>query len=71
MGLVLWTLLHAPVVIGVSPVLFVAVVAAAAVAIVVLIRRRDSFPPIRLARRYGILPQLETDDVVEPVTAGR
>jgi O-antigen/teichoic acid export membrane protein len=71
MGLVLWTVLHAPVVIGVSPVLFVAVVAAAAVAIVVLIRRRDSFPPIRLARRYGILPQLETDDVVEPVTAGR
>lgn len=71
MGVVLWTVLHAPVVIGVSPWLFALILAAAVVAVVVLVRKRNSFPPIRLARQYGVLPKLESDASREPVPAGQ
>jgi O-antigen/teichoic acid export membrane protein len=71
MGAVLWTALHAPFVIGVSPWLFAAIMAAAVAAVVLLIRRRNSFPPVRLARRYGILPKLESETVTDSVAAGQ
>jgi O-antigen/teichoic acid export membrane protein len=71
MGVVLWTLLHVPEVVGVSVWLLVAVLVLAAAAVVVLVRNRDRFPPIVLARRYGILPQRSADATAEPVAAGR
>jgi O-antigen/teichoic acid export membrane protein len=55
LGAVLFTLVHAPVVLAISPLLFGGVLLAALVAVVVLVRKRESFPPVRLARRYGLL----------------
>jgi O-antigen/teichoic acid export membrane protein len=70
-GTVLWTLLHAPVVIAISPVLLVVVLVLAAAGVVLLVKRLDRFPPVVLARRYGLLPKHDVVDVATTETAGK
>lgn len=71
MGVVLWSLLHAAAVVAVSVWLLVGILVVAAVVVALMVRRRDLFPPLVLARRYGILPKRGSDAAAEPVSAGR
>ncbi|MGN6446089.1 oligosaccharide flippase family protein [Amnibacterium sp.] len=72
-AVVLWTLLHVPTVLAISPVLLIAVLLFAVVGTLLLLKRRDRFPPVVLARRYGLLPKRDAGmiETTNAAAAGR
>jgi O-antigen/teichoic acid export membrane protein len=66
-GAVLWTLVNTVAVIAFSPVVFGAVILLGLIGVVLVVRNRGRFPPLVLARRYGLLPKTAAEAPAEPV----